>query len=137
LVAVKYLLDSNTCVQFLRHGSATPVAARLAGVAPADVVLCSVVVGELLYGALRSRDVTKNLNEVHSFAARFPSLPFDDRSAREYARVRADLAAKGTPIGPNDLLIAAIALANGLTLVTHNTTEFQRVVGLPLDDWQI
>ena len=45
--------------------------------------------------------------------------------------------AKGTPIGPNDLLIAAIALANGLTLITHNTVEFSRVVGLMLDDWQI
>ena len=57
--------------------------------------------------------------------------------ADESAKVRADLAAKGTPIGSNDLLIAAIALANGLTLVRHNTTEFGRVVGLILEDWQI
>jgi tRNA(fMet)-specific endonuclease VapC len=63
-------------------------------------------------------------------------VPFDDRAGEEYAKVRADLAAKGTPIGPNDLLIAAIALANGLTLVTHNTTEFSRVLGLRLEDWE-
>jgi tRNA(fMet)-specific endonuclease VapC len=134
---VKYLLDTNTCVQFLRHGTTSPVAARLAAVNPSDVTLCSVVVGELLFGALRSQNAAKNLADVRTFAAGFASLPFDDRAADEYAKVRADLAAKGTPIGPNDLLIAAIALANGLTLVTHNTIEFSRVTGLTLDDWQI
>ncbi len=88
------------------------------------------VVGELLFGALRSQDVGKNLADVQGFRAGFLSLPFDDRSAEEYAKVRTDLAAKGTPIGPNDLLIAAVALANGVTLVTHSTAEFSRVVGL-------
>ena len=134
---MKYLLDTNTCVQFLRHGTASPIAARLAAASPGDVALCSVVVAELLFGALRSRDVAKNLADVRAFVARFSSLDFDAPAAEEYAIVRADLAAKGTPIGPNDLLIAAIALANGLTLVTHNTGEFSRVVGLTLDDWQI
>jgi tRNA(fMet)-specific endonuclease VapC len=134
---VKYLLDTDTCVQFLRHGPATPVAARLAAATPGDVVLCSVVVAELLFGALRSRDVARNLADVRAFVAGFQSLDFDGPAAEEYAKVRADLVAKGTPIGPNDLLIAATALANGLTLVTHNTTEFGRVVGLTLEDWQI
>jgi tRNA(fMet)-specific endonuclease VapC len=100
-------------------------------------VLCSVVVGELLFGALRSRDVARNLAQVRTFVSGLRSLPFDDRAADEYATIRANLAAKGTQIGPNDLLIAAIALANGLTLVTHNTAEFSRVVGLNLDDWQV
>ena len=61
----------------------------------------------------------------------------DDRAAEEYGKVRAHLAALGTPIGPNDLLIAAIALANQMTLVTHNTTEFSRVPGLSLEDWEL
>jgi tRNA(fMet)-specific endonuclease VapC len=134
---VKCLLDTNTCVQFLRHGTASPVATRLAAAMPGDVVLCSVVVAELLFGALRSRDVAKNLAEVRAFVSGFRSLDFDAAAAEEYAKVRADLAAKGTPIGPNDLLIAAIALANNLTLITHNTVEFGRVIGLTLDDWQI
>jgi tRNA(fMet)-specific endonuclease VapC len=134
---VKYLLDTNTCVEFLRLGTASPVAAKLAGASPGDVVLCSVVVAELQFGALRSQDVAKNWAQVQTFVAGFRSLPFEDRAAEVYARVRADLAAKGTPIGPNDLLIAAIALAHGLTLVTHNTVEFSRVVGLPLEDWQV
>jgi tRNA(fMet)-specific endonuclease VapC len=64
-------------------------------------------------------------------------LPFDDRAGKIYGQVRADLEARGTTIGPNDLMIAAIALANDLTLVTHNTSEFNRVLGLKLVDWQI
>jgi tRNA(fMet)-specific endonuclease VapC len=134
---VKYLLDTNTCVEFLRHGAGSRVAARLAAVGPGDAALCAVVVAELLFGALRSRDVAKNLAEVRAFTAGFQSLAFDDTAAERYADVRADLEAKGTPIGPNDLLIAAIAAARGLTLVTHNAAEFGRVVGLSLEDWQV
>jgi tRNA(fMet)-specific endonuclease VapC len=134
--AVKYLLDSNTCIHYLRHGISSPVAVHLARQNPGDVVLCSVVIGELLFGAHRSHDVAKNLADVTGFCAGFLSLPFDDVAAQEYGAIRADLAAKGTPIGPNDLFIAAIALANRLTLVTHNTGEFSRVIGLALDDWQ-
>jgi tRNA(fMet)-specific endonuclease VapC len=134
---VKYLLDTNTCVQYLRYGAASPVARRLASASPGDVVLCSVVVGELLFGALRSQNIAKNLADVQAFRAGFISLPFDDQTAAEYAKIRADLASKGTPIGPNDMLIAAVALVNGLILVTHNTSEFSRVVGLTLEDWQI
>ncbi len=134
---MKYLLDSNTCIQVLRHGSASPVLSHLASLTPGDVVLCWVVVGELLYGALRSQNVAKSLSQTRLFLSQFLALPFDGPSAEEYARLRADLMNKRTPIGANDMLIAASALANGLTLVTHNTKEFSRVVGLTLDDWQI
>lgn len=65
------------------------------------------------------------------------SIFFDDASAERYGPICADLAASGKLIGPNDLLIAAIALAHGLTLVTHNTNEFSRVAGLTLEDWQV
>jgi tRNA(fMet)-specific endonuclease VapC len=68
---------------------------------------------------------------------RFISLPFDDQSAIIYGQIRAQLVASGTPIGPNDLLIASIALANNLILVTHNTREFSRVEDLRLEDWEI
>lgn len=134
---MKYLLDTNTCEQYLRKGSTSTVRAKLASVQRCDVVLCTVVLGELLYGAWRSNNVTKSLTEVRTFAAGLSCLDFDPASAEEYARIRADLEAKGKSIGPNDLLIATIALAHGLTLVTHNTKEFSRVAGLPLEDWQI
>jgi len=134
---VKYLLDTNTCIELLRLGGSSPVAAHLAAAAPDDVSLCSVVVAELLFGALRSNSPASSLATVRMFASGFSSLPFDDLAAEKYAEIRADLAAIGTPIGANDLLIAATALVNHLTLVTHNTREFGRVVGLPIEDWQI
>jgi tRNA(fMet)-specific endonuclease VapC len=132
-MVVTYLLDTNTCVQYLRKGSASPISARLAKVNPGDIRLCTVVLGELLYGALRSRDVAKNLGDVRNFVAGFQSLVFDDAAAEEYAKIRADLAVKGTPIGPNDLMIAAIALVHGLIVVTHNTAEFSPVAGLTVE----
>lgn len=71
-----------------------------------------------------------------AFFARYTSLAFDDHAAVVYGPLRADLETKGTPIGPNDLLIASIAVANNLTLVTHNTAEFSRVTGLRVEDWE-
>ena len=65
------------------------------------------------------------------------SYPFDDKAAKICAKIRADLYKVGKPIGSNDLLIASIGLANDLTLVTHNTDEFSRVVGLRLEDWEV
>jgi tRNA(fMet)-specific endonuclease VapC len=98
-----------------------------------------VVLGELLFGAERSAPAhrAKNLALVAGLRQVYISLPFDDVAAEEYGVLRAHLARLGTPIGPNDLLIAAIALANRLTLVTHNTSEFSRVPALALEDWQI
>ena len=91
---------------------------------------------ELLYGTLRSADPPHNRALVEHFCRRFVSLPFDDRAADSYAAIRADLAATGQLIGPNDLLIAAIALANSVVLVTHNIREFGRVGGLRVEDWE-
>ena len=97
------------------------------------------MLGELIYGAEHSGPLHRanNLQRVEQLRAQFSSIPFDDRAAEEYGRLRAHLATLGTPIGSNDLMIAAIALANGLTVVTHNTAEFSRVPALSLEDWQL
>ena len=96
------------------------------------------MLGELWYGAFRSGPANKAANDalIAQLRARHVSLPFEDAAAEQYAALRANLATAGQLIGPNDLLIAAIALANGLTLVTHNTAEFGRVPGLVIEDWQ-
>ncbi len=98
--------------------------------------LCSVVKSELLFGAYKSGKPDKNLLKINQFFESFISLPFDDTSANIYGKRRTALEKNGTPIGPNDLLIASIALSYDLILVTHNTREFKRVPGLNIEDWE-
>jgi tRNA(fMet)-specific endonuclease VapC len=132
---VTYLLDTNVWVAFLRNPS-SPVVARLRAGQPGDVCVCSVVVAELYYGCLRSANPAANRGKVEALVRPYRSLPFDDAEAEQYAGVRRRLETLGAPIGPYDLQVAAIALASGCTLVTHNTEEFSRIPGLPLEDWQ-
>jgi len=90
----------------------------------------------LYIGVLRSAKPIKNRADVDCFVAPFASLAFDDSAADLCAGIRHYLERLGTPIGPYDLQIAAIALAHKCTLVTHNVAEFSRVPGLLLQDWE-
>ena len=100
------------------------------------VRLSSVVKAELLYGARKSTRMAENLRLLERFFDTIASLPFDDRCAEEYGLLRDELDRAGTPIGPNDLLIAATARAHRATLVTHNVREFSRVAELRIEDWE-
>ena len=91
---------------------------------------------ELYYGAYRSTQSERNLALLERFFSQFAVLPLDTTAAKVAGRIRSELSVNGTPIGPSDLLIAAIALVNNLTLVTHNTREFSRVGGLVIEDWE-
>ncbi|WP_311381506.1 MULTISPECIES: PIN domain-containing protein [Anabaena] len=91
---------------------------------------------ELYYGVFRSNQKDKNLQLLQSFLNQFTLIPLDEESAKIAGIIKADLARIGTPIGPYDVEIAAIALANDLILVTHNTREFSRVNGLKIEDWE-
>lgn len=132
---MKYLLDTNACIQYL-HGKNPHVRTNIAAHPPADIVVCSVVVAELLHGAEKSQNPAAELLKVRAFLASYRSLSFDDNWAEHYGRIRADLERRGLVIGGFDMLIAATTLAHGLTLVTHNTGEFSRVAGLLLVDWE-
>ena len=134
---MKYLLDTNVCVHNLRTKGRTLAKLRLGIHPPSDLALCSIVVAELRYGAEGGTDPVWEHSRVAAFVAQFASFPFDDVAASVYGRVRHDLQTRGLVIGGTDLLIAAIALASNLTLVTHNTSEFSRVTGLALEDWEI
>ncbi len=129
-----YLLDTNFCIELLNRRD-SQAARRLASVSPREIRLCSVVKAELFHGAYKSRR-EENMHVVKTFSSSFESLPFDDRSAEVYGRLRTELERQGNLIGPNDLLIASIALANSVTLITHNTAEFSRIANLTIEDWQ-
>jgi len=131
-----YSLDTNTCVEYL-NGRSSRVIEAFRRRRPADIAVCSVVKAELYYGALRSKNPQDTLAKLEAFLAPFRSLPFDDQCAAACGRIRARLAQLGSPIGPNDLLIAAIAVVHGATLVTHNVREFSRVEGLEYEDWEV
>ena len=131
-----YLLDTNTCIYLLNHPDGR-VNRRFLSHSPDEIRLCSVVKAELLFGARRSQRVEENLQLLARFFAPLDSLPFDDRCAEEFGMIRADLVSQGAPIGPNDLMIAAIARGSNTVLVTHNVGEFSRVTGLRLEDWQV
>jgi tRNA(fMet)-specific endonuclease VapC len=132
---VKYLLDTNVCARYL-NGKSPSIRERIRTINKDEIAVCSVVKAELFYGAMRSNNPQRTLVNQQQFLNLFVSLPFDDNAALIYGEIRAQLAVLGTPIGPNDLQIAAISLANNLILVTHNLREFNRVNGLQIEDWE-
>jgi tRNA(fMet)-specific endonuclease VapC len=131
-----YLLNTNVCIIYLK-GKNSHLKQKLENMPLSEIAVCSVVKGELFYGLIRSADPESNLRLQQEFLSQFVSLLFDDQSALVFGEIRAQLAANGTPIGAYDLQIAAIALANNLILVTHNTKEFSRIPQLQLEDWEI
>ncbi len=133
---MRYLLDTNACIEYLR-GRNSPVQTKLEAIDPSLVVLCSVVKAELNHGARKSARPEQSLRSLEKFYTLFASLPFDDRAAEAYGRLRARLEQQGASIGPYDLMIAAIALANDATLVTHNAREFGRIAELKTEDWEL
>lgn len=130
-----YLLDTNACIRLLNARSA-PLAEKLKAIGPEDIRLCSIVLAELVFGAYKSQKPAQNLALVQRFSSQFQSVPFDENCLEAYGRIRAELERKGAPIGPLDTMIAAIAVAHDLALVTHNTREFSRVHGLTIEDWE-
>jgi tRNA(fMet)-specific endonuclease VapC len=130
-----YLPDTNACIALLRQRSSKLIA-RWQGTKVSDIVLCSVVVYELRYGAQRSSNPAREHAKLDVFLATFASLPFDDVSAGHCGTIRHQLEQIGLVIGPHDLQIAAIAQQHQLVLITHNTGEFSRIAGLQWEDWE-
>ncbi len=129
-----YLLDSCTCIDFMRGKLPTGYEVMKAS-DPKLFGIPTIVEAELRTGVLKSKKPKTNRLLLESFLAPFRIIPFDSRCAIEYARIRASLEAAGQKIGPNDTLIAATAVANGAVLVTNNTREFERIEGLDLESW--
>jgi len=130
-----YLLDTNILSDLIRNPSGN-VAKRIADTGEETVATSIVVACELRFGAQKKHSQPL-LDRVEELLAILEVLPLDAGVDRHYAVIRTALEASGTPIGPNDLLIAAQALALGLTMVTANTAEFSRVRNLPVENWLV
>lgn len=131
---MRFLLDTDAAIALIKARPEALAWLRLH--TPAEVTLSGVSKAELYYGARKSERVEHNLAVLHRFFEPFGSVAFDDRAAEEYGVIRADLERAGTPIGPNDLLIAAMVRSRDLTLVSLNRREFGRVAGLRLTDFE-
>jgi len=130
---LKYLLDTDTVIYFFKGRGG--VAQRLLQTSPSEVALSSISLYELHVGVVRSAQPERTLSQLQELLKLVVLLPFDDAAAQAAAEVRGQLERAGAVIGTLDTLIAGVAIAQGLTLVTHNLSEFQRVPNLRLEDW--
>lgn len=130
---LKYLLDTNIVIYVVkrRPASVREVFNRQHG----RMAISAVTLAELMHGAEKSSDPPRNLAVVEDFCSRLAVLPYGDKAAAHYGSIRAALEAIGRPIGVNDLHIAAHARSEGLTLVSNNLREFERVPGLLMENW--
>lgn len=128
------MLDTNAVISLIGRKSERLLQGVLAK-PQGSIALSSIVAHELYFGAQKSAKVEHNLETLRLLYQDFPILDFDQRDAFYAGKIRAVLAAKGTPIGPYDVLIAGQAKARNLIVVTNNMSEFQRVEGLSVEDW--
>jgi len=129
-----YMLDTNICIYIIKKKPLS-VFQKFESLPVGSVVMSLVTYGELEFGALRSTNAKKALDILDELSAYIPVLSMSVDAAKDYADIRANLIAKGLPIGNNDLWIAAHSRALGHTLVTNNVREFERVENLKLDNW--
>jgi tRNA(fMet)-specific endonuclease VapC len=130
---VSYLFDTNACIHLMKLRE--PLAGRARDTGPSAIAITAITLAEMWFGAAKSQHPRRSRADQDAFLAPFRVLDFDAAAADCYASARAHLAAKGQPIGDRDLMIAAIAVANRLIVVTSNISEFARVPGVVVEDW--
>jgi tRNA(fMet)-specific endonuclease VapC len=134
---MKYLLDTNIVSYFLRNASAG-LTQRILNSIPDTLAISVISAGELRFGLSKlpsSRRSTELALRLDALLTAIPVLPLPAQVAQHYDSTRAQFETAGTPIGGNDLWIAAHALCQNMTLVTNNTREFERVPGLRMENW--
>ncbi len=132
-MALRYMLDTNTCIRVLKADSTHQFVGRFNRHAE-QICLSSIVLAELHCGAQKSQRVAENLIGIEQFVARLSAvLDFDAAAAADFGRIK--IALRKAPIGPLDMLIAAHARSRGLVVITGNVGEFQRLPGLEVENW--
>jgi tRNA(fMet)-specific endonuclease VapC len=133
-MAARYLLDTNICIYIAKHNPPS-VRARFEKLAANELAMSVITWGELRYGAEKSKARAKALSALEQLQGLIQVLPLDDAVGVYYGDIRSALERLGTPIGNNDLWIAAHARAAGCVLVTNNEREFRRIKGLKVENW--
>lgn len=130
---LKYMLDTNIAIYVIKRRPLDALATfnQHAG----QLCISSITLAELIHGVEKSAKPDHNLRQVEDFASRLTVLEYGNKAASHYGDIRAVLERKGRPIGVNDLHIAGHARSEGLTLVTNNLKEFERVEALRLENW--
>ena len=131
-----YALDTNICV-YLMTRTYPQVRERLRQHKPSEIRIPALVLAELMVGGTESAQREKVTRTVNAFACQFEVVDFGKECAAAYGAIKADLMQRSLKMGPNDLMIAASALAIGATLVTNNTKDFAHVEGLSLENWTV
>jgi len=133
-VSTRYLLDTNICI-YIQRNKPAEVLARFRKLRQGEAAISAITHGELLFGAMKSRQRERILVDIAELVLWVPALVLPETASFRYAMLRAEVEGAGKPIGGNDLWIAAHALASELTLVTNNEREFKRVPGLRVQNW--
>lgn len=131
---MKYYLDTNICIYFLK-GVYPELLGKIMSHNPDDIKIPSMVKAELLYGAEKSQRIDENLEKINSFILPYEIIPFGDKAAEIYSRIRSGLEKRASVIGPNDLIIASTVLAQEGCLITNNEKEFNRIPDLKTCNW--
>ena len=133
-MVVLFMLDTNICIYIIKNHP-PPVVQKMKQFSPSDLVISSITVCELEYGASKSVNPERNRQTLLKFLTPFEIRPFDEAAAFHYGEIRTHLERNGAPIGAMDMLIAAHARSVSLSLVTNNVREFERVPGLRAENW--
>ena len=131
---MKFLLDTNICIYIIKN-KYLDIVKKMEKVGIENIGVSSITIAEMEYGISKSTKPNESESKLYEFLVPFTVLDFNVSAARYYGKIRNELNRKGTPIGTMDLLIASIAIANRLKIVTNNEKEFERISGLRIENW--
>lgn len=129
-----YLIDTNICI-YIMNDHPPEVIQKFRDMGVGNICISSITVSELQYGAHKSKQIEKNLKRLDEFLRPFEIISYDESASKHYGQIRSYLEKQGNIIGPLDMLIAAHALSENLTLITNNEKEFKRVKSLEVENW--
>jgi len=129
-----FLIDTNICI-YIMNNHPPEVIQKCRDIGVGNISISSITVSELQYGVCKSKQINKNIKRLDEFLSPFEILAYDENAASFYGNIRSQLEKQGNVIGPLDMLIAAHALSENLTLITNNEKEFKRVKSLKVKNW--